>query len=139
MNSRPRAHKSLFAASAILLAWSAHTAYADVAVCATEQAISCAPYEPCDRSLPGAMNLPVLMKIDTEATTIASLQAGGGERSSRISSVAETEQAHLIHGADEHRPWVVQIDKATGRFTGTIAGSGIAFVLFGECTWELVK
>ena len=115
------------------------TASADVALCAAEQAISCTPYEVCERSLPGAVNLPSLIKIDTEASEIVSVQSDGQERSSPVASFSETEASQLIHGADGDRPWVVQIDKATGRFTGTVAGDSVAFILFGECSWELMK
>ncbi len=126
-------------ATALGLTMFATAASADVALCAAEQAISCTPYEECERSLPGAVNLPVLIRIDTEASEIVSVQVGGEERSSSMASFAETEASQLIHGADADRPWVVQIVKTTGRFTGTVADNSVAFVLFGECSWELMK
>jgi hypothetical protein len=79
------------------------------------------------------------MKLDTGSSEIMSVMANGAERSSSIASVTETEAARLIHGADESRPWVLYIDKATGRFTATVAGDGVGFMLFGECSWELMK
>jgi hypothetical protein len=82
------------------------------------------------------MNLPLLMKVDMGSSEIVSMRAAGEERSSKIATIAETEEALLLHGADSDRPWVLQIDKSNGRFTGTIAGDSVAFMLFGECSWD---
>ncbi|MBL4543363.1 MAG: hypothetical protein JKP97_16480 [Rhodobacteraceae bacterium] len=136
MIERCKFRKAPLWAAAIGLTWLANPLHAEVALCATEQAISCTPYEQCDRSLPGAMNLPLLMKVDIGMSEIVSMRTAGEERTSKIATIAETDEAMLIHGADSHRPWVLQIDKSSGRFTGTIAGNSVAFVLFGECSWD---
>ena len=139
MTEKRKLRAGTLGAIALALGGLAPAASADVAICAAEQAISCSPYEPCSRSLPGAVSLPILMKIDSEASEIVGVGVSGDARSSAITSFVETDASQLIHGADTDRAWVMQIDKATGRFTGTVAGSGVGFVVFGECSWEVME
>lgn len=109
------------------------------AVCAVEQAIACPPFEPCERSLPGAVNLPMLMRIEPEKKMIVSRLEEGGERQSEAHTVVGSEVAVALQGVHDGKPWAMRIERATGRFTLASAGSDTAFSAFGVCSTGLLE
>jgi len=109
------------------------------AVCAVEQAISCAPYTACERSLPAAINLPSLLKIDRPAGQIVSRRESGEERVSKIGGDAGDEKTHILHGVDQGNPWSMLVDLETGRFTLTSTQRDVAFVAFGLCSASILQ
>lgn len=110
-----------------------------VAICAIEQAIACSPFSECDRNLPGAFNIPVLIKLDTASSRLTSIAMDGQELTSEILSVVETETAIVLSGVDTDHPWAASIAKDTGRMTATVIHPDDTFIVFGECSWGLAK
>lgn len=108
------------------------------AVCAVEQAIACPPYEPCDRNLPAAVNLPSLLKIDRPAGVLISRREAGEERVSQIGSESGDDATHVLQGVDQGAPWSMLIDLATGRFTLTSARGDAGYVAFGLCSSRIL-
>lgn len=117
----------------------AEAAAPDMAICAVEQAIVCPPFEACERSLPGAVNLPTLLKIDRPAGVIVSRREAGGERSSKIGSEAGDDAHHILQGVDEGAPWSIRIDLETGRFVLTSAQAEAGYVGFGLCSARILE
>ena len=118
------------------------TAYAqdlEPAICAVEQVIACVPFEACERTLPGAVNLPVLMRIEPGEKIIVSRREDGSERRSEAHTVSSAEDRITIQGIDGGEPWGMWVDRVTGRFTLATAGPGEAFSAFGVCTARLLK
>jgi hypothetical protein len=111
----------------------------ETAVCAVEQAIACPTFEPCERSLPGAVNLPALMKIDRPAGVVLSRLDTGEERASEIGSEAGDDTMHVLQGVDQGHPWSLRVALETGRFTLTIAEPETGFVAFGICSTALAQ
>lgn len=109
------------------------------AICAVEQAIACPPFEPCARNLAGAVNLPILLKIDRPAGVVISRRDSGGERISKIAGEAGDEASHVIHGIDEGNPWSLRVNLTTGRFTLTSAQEGVGYVAFGLCSASMLE
>lgn len=109
------------------------------AVCAVEQAIACPPFEPCERSLPGAFNLPALIKIDRPAGTVLSRLDTGEERASLIGSEDGDDTMHVLQGVDQGHPWSLRVSLETGRFTLTVAEADTGFVAFGVCSTALAQ
>jgi hypothetical protein len=108
------------------------------AICAVEQAIACSPFEACERSLPGAINLPSLLKIDMEAGAILSVNASGAERSSPIAASTETEAAMTLQGVDNDHPWSLRVGLEDGRFALASVHEGASFSAFGVCSWGIL-
>lgn len=108
------------------------------AVCAVEQAIACAPYEPCERNLPASVNLPSLLKIDRSAGVLISRREAGEERISKIGSESGNDATHVLQGVDEGTPWSMLIDLATGRFTLASARGDAGYVAFGLCSSRIL-
>ncbi len=109
------------------------------AICAIEQAISCPPFESCERNLPGAVNLPSLLKIDRAAGTVFSRRDSGEERVSEIGSEGGDDTSHVLQGIDQGNPWSMRIDLETGRFTLTSAQPESGYVAFGLCSARILE
>ncbi|CTQ55339.1 hypothetical protein LP7551_03880 [Roseibium album] len=125
-----------------VIGFSAMGARADVpetAICGVEQAVACPAYEACERTLPSAVNLPALMKIDRAAGVILSKRESGETRTSKIASEMEGDGVHILHGAEDGRPWSIRIDLETGRFTLASAHDDLGFVAFGICSSGLMS
>lgn len=138
----PLSEADVRAAAAAAILFAACPAVAqdvESAICAVEQVVSCAPFEPCERTLPGAVNLPVLMRVQPGDKTVVSRLDDGTERRSDAHTVVATADAVTVQGVDGGKPWALWIDRATGRFTLTAAGPEEAFSAFGICSTELLK
>lgn len=108
------------------------------AICAFEQVISCGPFEPCDRNLPAALNLPTLIKIDHDANIVLSRANKGTERKSPIGETSEVEGGYAISGVDKGNPWVLLVESETGRFTFTSPRADVGFIGFGVCASKIL-
>jgi hypothetical protein len=137
---RPISRCALFAALAGL-GFGALAAQADTpeqAICAVEQAVACPAFEPCERTLPGAVNMPSLIKIDRPGGVVLSTSESGETRSSPIGSEVVGEGVHILHGDEDGHPWSLRIDLGSGRFTLVTARDDLGFVAFGVCTTALI-
>jgi hypothetical protein len=108
-------------------------------ICAIEQSIACSPFAECERNLPGAFNIPALIKVDIDGSRITSFSGDGQQLTSEIASADETETAVILNGADNGHPWSAIIAKDTGRLSATVIMSDDTFIIFGECSWELTQ
>jgi len=114
-------------------------AAAEKAICAVEQTIACAPFEKCERSLPSAVNLPVLLKIDRAAGVILSRTQTGVERSSKIGSESGDDAHHVMQGVEGGEPWSMRVDLKTGRFTLANVQPDAGYVAFGVCSAKILN
>ena len=103
------------------------------AICAVEQIISCEAFQPCERSLPGGVNMPALIKLDHTNGVIVSRTISDGDRTSKIAMTEELEVGYVMSGVDDGNGWSFRIADENGRFTFASAHDGIAFIGFGVC------
>lgn len=108
------------------------------AICAVQQVVACAPYEPCGRILPGALSLPVLLKLDREAGHLISRRESGEERVSTIGSETGDANMHVLQGVDADVAWTMQISLEDGGFTMTAARFDVGYIAFGVCTSSML-
>ncbi len=108
------------------------------AICGVEQAVACPAHEECERTLPAAVNLPALIKIDRSAGVIFSKRESGETRTSKIASELEGDGLHILQGSEDGSPWSMRIDLETGRFSLVSAQDNLGFVAFGYCSSTLM-
>ncbi len=108
------------------------------AVCAVEQIIACEAFKPCERTLPGGLNMPALIKIDHEAGVVVSLASEAGDRTSPIKDVEELEDGYAIHGVDRGHLWSIVYNTETSRFTFASPRQDIGFMGFGVCASKIL-
>ena len=140
VTKRENAMRSLLSAALVLASAAVASAEAPQrAICAVEQAIVCPPHEVCERSLPGALNLPTLLKIDRSAGVVLSRTEAGVERSSIIGGEAGGEGFQILQGVDGEAPWSIRVDLKTGRFVLTSAQAEAGYIGFGFCSARLLE
>jgi hypothetical protein len=101
-------------------------------LCAITSTLTC-DVTGCVRGPANAVNLPVFVKVDTKNKVVETAKEGGDRRTSKIlSSHAEGDTLVLLGGELGHG-WSATMDQATGSFTGTVAGDGIGYMIFGSC------
>lgn len=125
--------------AAVAIAVSASTAafaQPSDAICAVEQIIACEAFQPCERGLPGGVNLPALIKIDHTNGVVLSRTALAGDRTSSIGTTEELDDGYVISGIDDGNGWSFRVSEETGRFTLASAHEGVAFSGFGVCASE---
>jgi hypothetical protein len=110
----------------------------DKALCAVQQAVSCGAYDACERSLPAAVNLPALMRIDVEAAVVESRQENGTIRSSKIATTSIEGDARVLYGVDGGHPWTMRINLENGAFTLTVLREEQGFIGFGVCSAKIL-
>jgi hypothetical protein len=109
------------------------------AICAVEQTIACTPFEECQRNLPGAVNLPVLMRVDPAAGVIVSRTETGEERRSEIAATTESGDDILLNGIDEGNLWSLRVSTLTGRFTLAVLQGEESILAYGVCSRSLLQ
>jgi hypothetical protein len=108
------------------------------AICAVEQVISCEAFQACERSLPGAVNMPALVKVDHSAGALVSRGSAQEDRSSPITGIDDLDDGYAIYGMDNGNPWNFRLNTTTGRFTFTSPRDGVGFIGFGVCASRIL-
>ena len=98
-------------------------------LCATIEAIDCAPGEQCERGLPEIIGAPQFMRID-----FAKKEVIGPKRSSEILLMHKNDEQLTLQGYELNMGWTLALDRNTGKMTVTFARGESAFVVFGACT-----
>ena len=98
-------------------------------VCASLQAISCAPGEECERGLPESIGAPQFLRID-----FAKKEIIGPKRSAQILFLEKSDEQITMQGFELGMGWTLAIDRATGKAIITFANREEGIVIFGACT-----
>lgn len=109
------------------------------AICAVEQTIACTPFEECQRNLPGAVNLPVLIRLDPAVGVIVSRTEAGEERHSEIAATTESGDDLLLRGVDQGNPWSLRVSTVTGRFMLAVLTGEESVLAYGVCSRSLLQ
>lgn len=98
-------------------------------ICATVQAISCAPGEECEKGLPESVGAPQFFRID-----FAKKEVIGPKVTTQIRLMETTPAQITLQGFELGMGWTIAIDRETGKTVTTLAGRDEGFMLFGACT-----
>lgn len=98
-------------------------------ICASIEALDCAPGEPCDRGIPEFMDAPKFLRID-----FAKKEVIGPLRTAQIKMIEKNEDQIVLQGYELNMGWTLALDRHTGNMTITFAGWDTAFIIFGACT-----
>lgn len=98
-------------------------------LCASIEALDCAPGEPCDRGIPEFMGAPQFLRID-----FAKKEIIGPLKTAQIRSMEKNEDQIVLQGYELRMGWTLALDRLTGNMTITFAGWDTAYIIFGACT-----
>jgi hypothetical protein len=97
-------------------------------LCASVEAISCEPGEPCEKGLPESIGAPQFMRVDFSRKEII-----GPKRTTAIRLMEKTDQQLTLQGYELGMGWTLALDRTTGKMAVTLIGRETAFVVFGAC------
>jgi hypothetical protein len=101
-------------------------------LCAITSTLTC-DIGSCVSGPANAVNLPVFIRIDTDSNLIETAMQGGERRSSAITNTRTEGDSLVLLGGELERGWSLVVDQPAGSLTGTIAGNGIGYIIFGSC------
>ena len=98
-------------------------------ICATLEAVSCAPGEGCERGLPESVGAPQFLRVDFAKQAVV-----GPKRTTPILH-QETDAARItLQGFELGMGWTLAIDRATGKAVITFASPDEGITIFAACT-----
>jgi hypothetical protein len=98
-------------------------------LCASVEAISCEPGEPCEKGLPESIGAPQFMRIDFSKKEMI-----GPKRTTAIRLMEKMDHQLTLQGFELGMGWTFALDRSTGKMAVTLIDRGTAFVVFGACT-----
>lgn len=98
-------------------------------ICATVEARDCVSGASCVNAVPDEIGAPAFMRIDFERKVIV-----GPQRTTAIQVLEKSDRQLLLLGTELGYGWTLALDRATGRFSGSLADTTGVFVLLGSCT-----
>lgn len=101
-------------------------------LCASIEAIECAPGGDCHRGMADSVNIPQFLNIDFKAKTISASEEDG--RKARIKNFERINGRLILQGVQAGRGWTVVISEETGKMSAAASDDQAGFVVFGACT-----
>jgi hypothetical protein len=98
-------------------------------LCASVEALDCAPGTACEKSTPGEIGAPAFFRIDFAGKALV-----GPHRKAPIELIEKTDTQILLQGTELGYAWTIVLDAATGEMATTLANRDGVFVIFGACT-----
>jgi hypothetical protein len=98
-------------------------------LCASVEALDCAPGAACEKSTPGEIGAPAFFRIDFAGKALV-----GPKRTAPIERMEKTDTQILLLGTELGYAWTVVLDAETGEMATTLANREGVFVIFGACT-----
>jgi hypothetical protein len=114
---------------AALPAWAGDFDGSKLLLCATVEALDCAPGTACEKSMPAEIGAPVFFRIDFAGKALV-----GPKRTAPIELMQKTDTQILLQGTELGYAWTVVLDAETGEMATTLANREGVFVIFGACT-----
>jgi hypothetical protein len=98
-------------------------------ICATVEAIDCAPGEECTKGRPDDIGAPQFLRIDFAQQVIV-----GPKRTTPIRFMDTSDDQILLQGMELGFGWTLALDQDSGMMTVTLVNREGGVVLFGSCT-----
>jgi hypothetical protein len=98
-------------------------------ICATVEAIDCAPGEECTKGRPDDVGAPQFLRIDFAQKVIV-----GPKRTTPIRFMDTSDDQILLQGMELGFGWTLALDQDSGMMTVTLVNREGGVVLFGSCT-----
>ena len=106
----------------------------DKFLCSTSQLVVCFEDAECLSMLPGDVNVPQFVVVDTKKKLISTTKASGENRSTPILTLQREDSAIFLQGIEGGRAFSFVIDEETGLLTVAVSRDGLTVSVFGACT-----
>ncbi len=106
----------------------------DKFLCSTSQLVVCFEDAECLSMLPGDVNVPQFVVVDTKKKLISTTKASGENRSTPIRTLIREESTIFLQGVEDGRAFSFAIEEQTGLLTVAVSRGGLTVSVFGACT-----
>ena len=103
-------------------------------LCASVDAMACAPGEACTQATVEELNVPQFLRVDVAQKLVSTTRADGEQRTSEIQSLQLNDGELIMQGTQGGLAWSAAIARASGKLSLSAVGDRVAFVIFGACT-----
>ena len=103
-------------------------------LCATLRATDCGRAGACEGGLPDDFNIPAFFAVSFSDNAIRALQPDQSELDTAIASKTGEDGRLILQGVEGGRGWSAVVVEETGHISVSVAGSDVAFAVFGSCT-----
>ncbi|MET0151491.1 MAG: hypothetical protein ABW298_02630 [Candidatus Binatia bacterium] len=123
--------------AAVLVALPASAAPVDGSVpllCVSSRAFDCSGGKGCTEVSAEGVNMADILEVDVKAKKVRALDADVRGQTSEIAASSHANGRLVISGVDGTRGWTLAVQEEGGDSVLTVSDSGIALILYGECT-----
>lgn len=132
---------SKFIAGMALGLWSALVSTASIAgpvsgnknlICDVSHVVGCTGGN-CSQGTPASFDLVHFIFVDFARKHIHGVDDDGKEAFSPIRNLETTDKTVLMLGFENHRGWIMGVDRDSGGLTMSVTGVDVNFILSGNC------
>ena len=103
-------------------------------VCATLDVVACVDGEACVQGRASTFDLPEFVILDTQKKVIRAAYESGHKGTSPIKTIERSGEHLILQGIEKSRGWNIAVNTKSGDMSGALAGEGVSFLIFGNCT-----
>ena len=107
---------------------------ANTVVCATTDVIACTEGATCIQGTAKSLELPEFVIFDKTKKVIRAAYESGQKHTSPVTTVEQGGDHLILQGIENNRGWNMTINKKNGDMSAALAGEGVSFLIFGNCT-----
>jgi hypothetical protein len=105
-----------------------------VLLCVSSRAYDCSAGDTCIETTVEAVNMADILELDPKGKKLTALDVERRGQASEITAEQEAGGRLVVSGADGGRGWKLAVDETSGDSVLTVSDTGIAIVVYGECT-----
>ncbi len=106
----------------------------DNIVCAAMDVVACIEGSTCVQGTAKNFDLPEFVILDTKKKVMRADYESGHKGSSPVKTIERSGEHLILQGIENSRGWNIAINTKSGDMSGALAGEGLSFLIFGNCT-----
>ena len=103
-------------------------------VCAAMDVVACVDGSACMQGTAKSFDLPEFVILDTKKKIMRADYESGHKGSSPVKTIERSGEHLILQGIENSRGWNIAVNTKSGDMSGALAGEGVSFLVFGNCT-----
>ena len=103
-------------------------------VCAAMDVVACVEGTACLQGTAKSFDLPEFVILDTKKKVMRADYESGHKGTSPVKNIEKNDGHLVLQGIEKGRGWNIAINTKSGDMSGALAGDGVSFLIFGNCT-----
>ena len=103
-------------------------------VCAAMDVVACVDDAACVQGTVKSFDLPQFVVLDTQKKVMRAAYESGHKGTSPVKNIEHSGEHLILQGIENGRGWSISVNTKSGNMSGALAGDGVSFLIFGQCT-----